>query len=127
MSGMSERLIFAIANQKGGVGKTTTAINLGAALAEQGLPVTIIDLDPQGNASTGLGIEAESRDTTSYDLLTGDIGWAAARRLTALPNLAIIPSTADLASAELDIAARPRRTHLLADALRAAQGGDEHD
>ena len=119
---MSERLIFAIANQKGGVGKTTTAINLGAALAEQGLPVTIIDLDPQGNASTGLGIEAESRDTTSYDLLTGDTSWAAARRLTALPNLAIIPSTADLASAELDIAARPRRTHLLADALRAAEG-----
>ena len=122
MSIMSDRLILAIANQKGGVGKTTTAINLGAALAEQGLPVTIIDLDPQGNASTGLGIDAESRETTSYDFLTGESDWSAARRETALPNLAVIPATADLASAELDIATRPRRTQLLADALGAAEG-----
>lgn len=119
---MAERTILAIANQKGGVGKTTTAINLGAALAEQGLPVTIIDLDPQGNASTGLGIDAEDRNTTSYDLLIGECDWVAARRDTALPNLAIIPATPDLASAELDIAARPRRTQLLADALRLAEG-----
>lgn len=119
---MAERTIIAIANQKGGVGKTTTAINLGAALAEQGVPVTIIDLDPQGNASTGLGIDAEDRETTSYDLLTGDADWATACHETALPNLTIVPATADLASAELDIAARPRRTQLLADALEPAVG-----
>lgn len=119
---MVERLIIAVANQKGGVGKTTTAINLGAALAEQGLPVTIIDLDPQGNASTGLGIDAENRDMTSYDFLIGECDWDAARRQTALPNLAVIPATADLASAELDIASRPRRTQLLADALGSAEG-----
>lgn len=122
MSDMAERTIIAIANQKGGVGKTTTAINLGAALAEHGVSVTIIDLDPQGNASTGLGIDVEDRETTSYDLLIGETGWAEARHDTALKNLAIVPATADLASAELDIAARPRRTQLLADALRSATG-----
>lgn len=119
---MSERTIIAIANQKGGVGKTTTAINLGAALAEQGIDVTIIDLDPQGNASTGLGVEVEDRETTSYDLLIGETDWTKARHGTALKNLAIVPATADLASAELDIATRPRRTQLLADALRQASG-----
>lgn len=119
---MPDRTIIAIANQKGGVGKTTTAINLGAALAEKGIPVTIIDLDPQGNASTGLGIDPDDRDTTSYDLLIGDADWARARHTTALDNLLIVPATADLASAELDIASRTRRTHLLADALRSASG-----
>lgn len=119
---MAERQIIAIANQKGGVGKTTTAINLGAALAEQGVPVTIIDLDPQGNASTGVGVGAEDRDPSSYDLLTGDVDWADARRTTSHEGLSIVPATADLASAELDIAARPRRTQLLADALQDAQG-----
>lgn len=119
---MAERSIIAIANQKGGVGKTTTAINLGAALAERGLAVTIIDLDPQGNASTGLGIEASDRSTTSYDLLTGDTDWKSARQDTQVPNLSIIPATADLASAELEISRRPRRTQLLADALSGATG-----
>jgi len=119
---MDDRTIIAIANQKGGVGKTTTAINLGAALAEQGINVTIIDLDPQGNASTGLGVDVEDRETTSYDFLTGDTGWKAACHATSLANLAIIPATADLASAELEIASRPRRTHLLADALKQATG-----
>ena len=119
---MSERAIYAIANQKGGVGKTTTAINLGAALAELGVPVTVIDLDPQGNASTGLGVDPAERDPNSYDLLIGDAAWLEARRATALENLSIIPATADLASAELDIAGRSRRTHLLADALKTATG-----
>lgn len=119
---MADRVIIAIANQKGGVGKTTTAINLGAALSEQGLKVTIIDLDPQGNASTGLGIDADKRNITSYDLLIGDAEWPDAVRESSVPNLSIVPATADLASAELDIASRPRRTQLLADALGRATG-----
>ena len=119
---MADRRIIAIANQKGGVGKTTTAINLGAALAELGQRVTIIDLDPQGNASTGLGIDAANRDPNSYDLLTADAEWGAARRATLIENLSIVPATSDLASAELDIAQRPRRTQLLADALKDADG-----
>lgn len=119
---MADRQIIAIANQKGGVGKTTTAINLGAALAELGVPVTIIDLDPQGNASTGVGVAPEDRVPNSYDFLIGDADWTAAKRTTAHKNLSIVPATADLASAELDIANRPRRTQLLADALASAQG-----
>lgn len=119
---MADRQIIAIANQKGGVGKTTTAINLGAALAEQGVPVTIIDLDPQGNASTGVGIDAADRNPNSYDLLIGDADWASARRATQHDNLFIVPATSDLASAELDIADRPRRMQLLADAVAPAQG-----
>ena len=119
---MADRRIIAIANQKGGVGKTTTAINLGAALAELGLPVTIIDLDPQGNASTGLGIDAADRDPSSYDLLTADADWSSARRPTSLDHLSIVPASSDLASAELDIAQRARRTQLLADALSDATG-----
>ena len=119
---MPERQIIAIANQKGGVGKTTTAINLGAALAEHKQTVTIIDLDPQGNASTGLGIDADDRVPNSYDLLLGEASLAEAVRHTDIPGLSIVPATADLASAELDIASRARRTNLLADALEQAQG-----
>lgn len=119
---MAERQIIAIANQKGGVGKTTTAINLGAALAEEGHAVTVIDLDPQGNASTGLGIDAAQRDPNSYDLLIGDADFGAAKRATDHTNLCIIPATADLSSAELDIAGRSQRTQLLAEALKSAQG-----
>ena len=79
--------IIAIANQKGGVGKTTTTINLGAALAERGPRVLIVDLDPQGNASTGLGIEAESRDVTTYDVLIDSIDAATAIQSTDVQNV----------------------------------------
>ncbi|MEM8700097.1 MAG: AAA family ATPase, partial [Pseudomonadota bacterium] len=84
---------IAIANQKGGVGKTTTAINLGAALAELDHQTLVIDLDPQGNASTGLGIPTGSRELTTYDLLTGDVPLTDIIQASCLANLAIAPST----------------------------------
>src|SRR3979490_183056 len=96
--------ILALANQKGGVGKTTTAINLGTALAAIGENVLIIDLDPQGNASTGLGIDRRSRRRSIYDVLTGEATLRDAVLPTAVPRLSIAPSTLDLAGLELEIA-----------------------
>ncbi len=112
--------IIAITNQKGGVGKTTTAINLGAALAKAGRRVLLIDLDPQGNASTGLGIEVSLRAITSYDLLFGDVGLSTAAIQTTIGNLSVIPATIDLASADITLAADDRRSYRLRDALRSA-------
>ena len=111
--------ILTIANQKGGVGKTTTAINLATALAAIGERVLIVDLDPQGNASTGLGISRHDRDVSSYDLMVGGAGVAQASVMTSVPNVAIIPSTLDLLGVELTIAQQQDRAFKLRDAFRA--------
>jgi chromosome partitioning protein len=110
--------IIAIANQKGGVGKTTTAINLGAALAEVGAKILLIDLDPQGNASTGLGLPPSVRDYTTYDLILDEARLDQVIHETKTPGLWIAPSTTDLSSADIELVANEKRSFLLYDALR---------
>ena len=114
--------IIAIANQKGGVGKTTTAINLGTGLAAIGRRVLVVDLDPQGNASTGLGVDRTNRRISSYDVLMGEASVAEAMAPTAIPGLGIIPSNIDLTGAELELVELPRRAYRLREALAAVEG-----
>ena len=109
--------IISITNQKGGVGKTTTAINLGAALAALGQRVLIIDLDPQGNASTGLGVSAKDRGTTTYELLHEDVALGAIIRPTATDGLHLAPATTDLSSTDVALGDQENRVFLLKDAL----------
>ena len=113
--------IIAIANQKGGVGKTTTTINLAAALAESGKRILVVDLDPQGNASTGLGIEVEDREFTTYDLLLDDSLPKDVIQRTETDGLLIVPATVDLSSADIELFSNEKRSFLLHDALRQTQ------
>jgi len=109
--------VLALANQKGGVGKTTTAINLGTALAAIGENVLIVDLDPQGNASTGLGIDRKARRRSTYDVLMREVTIRDAILETAVPRLHIVPSTMDLSGFELQLAQEHDRAYRLRDAL----------
>ena len=113
--------IISITNQKGGVGKTTTTINLGAALSKLDQTVLIIDLDPQGNASTGLGIEVEDRDVSTYELLVENLPLEQVVKETEIASLDIVPATIDLSSADIELLSNEKRSHLLYEALRKKQ------
>ena len=116
-------ITVAIANQKGGVGKTTTAINIATAMAATGWRTLLLDLDPQGNASTGLGVAANDREMSSYDLLIEGSPLARIARPTSIPGLDLVPGTQDLSGAEVELVADPDRADRLSRAIKAGSGG----
>jgi chromosome partitioning protein len=123
MSDQAAPRILAVANQKGGVGKTTTAINLGTALAAVGEKVLVIDLDPQGNASTGLGIERKPQQRSTYHVLIGEATLKGVIIDSGIPNLHCAPANMDLLGAEIELASLDRKTHRLTDAIASLTNG----
>jgi chromosome partitioning protein len=109
--------VLVVANQKGGVGKTTTAVNLGTAMAACDMRVLLVDLDPQGNASTGLGIPREEREFDSYAVLSGEVSMAAAITPSAVPGLFVIPSSENLSGAEVELVSIDKREYKLRESM----------
>ena len=110
--------VVAIANQKGGVGKTTTAVNIATAMAATGWRTLVIDMDPQGNASTGLGIASDARENSSYDVLINEMPLTACLVPSEIPGLSVVPATVDLSGAEVELVAMSARTDRLANSLK---------
>src|SRR5438045_5054754 len=123
MLAISAAPVIAVVNQKGGVGKTTTAINLGAALAERGQQVLLIDLDPQANSTSGLGLDPRASRSTVYELLAGSALIDEVAMPTAVEGLFLVPSLLALAGAEIELASMPDREHRLRVALDQLRGG----